>query len=83
MKKRILSMLLAIVMIVTLVPVSALAKYRGDIKYAVTGGYIYFDTSRGGYNGLRFKRHRSNYTGIYWWIYRERDFRWIQRLHKA
>lgn len=47
MKKRILSMLLAIVMIVTLVPVSALAKYRGDIKYAVTGGYIYFDTSRG------------------------------------
>ena len=44
MKKRILSVLLVLVMIVTLAPTSALA-YRNDfeVSYAVPGGYIIFD----------------------------------------
>ena len=48
MKKRILSLLLVLLMVVTLVPTAALAA-RGDndIAYPVTGGNIYFDKSTG------------------------------------
>ncbi len=44
MKKRILSILLVLVMVVSLVPTAALA-YRNDfeVSYAVPGGYIIFD----------------------------------------
>ena len=43
MKKKILSMLLVLLMVMTLVPVSALAWDKdNDIPYAVTGGNIYF-----------------------------------------
>ena len=48
MKKRILSLLLVLLMVVSLVPTAALAA-RGDtdIAYPVTGGNIYFDKSTG------------------------------------
>ena len=48
MKKRILSLLLVLLMVVTLVPTAALAtKSDTDIAYAVTGGNIYFDQATG------------------------------------
>lgn len=48
MKKRILSMLLVLLMVVSLVPTAALAyKSDTDVAYAVTGGNIYFDKSTG------------------------------------
>ena len=46
MKKRVLSLLLVLLMVVSLVPISALAK--GDVvAYKVTGGNIYFDKATG------------------------------------
>ena len=46
MKKRILSLLLVLLMVVTLVPTAALAE--GDVvAYEVTGGNIYFDKATG------------------------------------
>lgn len=48
MKKRILSLLLVLLMVVSLVPTAALAyKSDTDVEYAVTGGNIYFDKSTG------------------------------------
>ena len=48
MKKRFLSLLLAVFMVMTLVPVAAFAeKNDTDIAYAVTGGNIYFDKETG------------------------------------
>ena len=48
MKKRILSLLLVLMMVVSLVPTAALAdKSDTDVEYAVTGGNIYFDKSTG------------------------------------
>ncbi len=48
MKKRILSLLIALLMVLTLVPMTALAyKSDTDIAYAVTGGNLYFDKSTG------------------------------------
>lgn len=48
MKKRILSLLLVLLMVMTLVPTAALAtKSDTDIAYAVTGGNIYFDQATG------------------------------------
>ena len=46
MKKRILSMLLVLLMVVTLVPIAALAD-GNVVAYEVTGGKIYFDKSTG------------------------------------
>ena len=43
MKKRVLSLLLALLMVVTLIPTAALAYSATDVKYAVTGGYVYFN----------------------------------------
>lgn len=44
MKKRILSLLLVLLMVVSLVPTAALAiKGKDDIAYRVTNGNIYFD----------------------------------------
>lgn len=52
MKKRVLSLLLAILMVVSMAPMSALA-YRSDtdVTYAVEGGNIYFDKSTGTITG--------------------------------
>lgn len=47
MKKRILSLLLVLLMVVTLMPTAALAKSSTDIAYPVTGGNIYFDKAKG------------------------------------
>ena len=47
MKKRILSLLLVLLMVVSLVPTAALAKSSTDIAYPVTGGNIYFDKAKG------------------------------------
>ena len=48
MKKRILSLLFVLLMVVSLVPMSALAdKSDTDVAYAVTGGNIYFDQATG------------------------------------
>ena len=48
MKKRLLSLLLAVLMVMTLVPMSALAWHSDtDVAYAVTGGNIYFDKETG------------------------------------
>ena len=48
MKKRVLSLLLALLMVVTLMPTMALAeKSDTDVAYAVTGGSIYFGKSTG------------------------------------
>ncbi len=48
MKKRILSLLLVLMMVVSLVPTAALAdKSDTDVEYAVTNGNIYFDKSTG------------------------------------
>ena len=48
MKKRILSLLLVLLMVMTLVPTAALAtKSDTDIAYAVTGGNIYFEKATG------------------------------------
>ena len=48
MKKRVLSLLLALMMIVSLVPTAAMAfKSDTDVAYAVTGGNIYFNESTG------------------------------------
>lgn len=48
MKKRILSLLLVLLMVVSLVPVAALAdKSDTDIAYPVIGGNIYFDKTTG------------------------------------
>ena len=48
MKKRILSLLLVLLMVVSLVPTAALAdRSNTDIAYPVTGGNIYFDKSTG------------------------------------
>ena len=48
MKKRILSMLLVLLMVMSLAPMSALAdKSDTDIAYAVEGGNIYFDKATG------------------------------------
>ena len=48
MKKRILSLLLVLLMVVSLVPTAALAdKSDTDVAYAVTSGNIYFDKSTG------------------------------------
>ena len=48
MKKRILSLLLVLMMIVSLVPMSAMAATSStDVAYAVTGGNIYFNESTG------------------------------------
>ena len=48
MKKRILSLLLVLMMVVSLVPTAALAdKSSTDIAYPVTDGNIYFDQATG------------------------------------
>ena len=48
MKKRVLSLLLVLLMVVSLVPISALAdKSNTDVAYAVEGGNIYFDKATG------------------------------------
>jgi hypothetical protein len=48
MKKRILSLLLAILMVITVVPTISLAdKSSTDVKYSEIGGYIYFDKYTG------------------------------------
>ena len=47
MKKRILSLLLVLMMIVSLVPTAAMAYSSADVAYAVTGGNIYFNESTG------------------------------------
>lgn len=47
MKKRILSLLLVLLMVVTLMPTAALAKSSTDIAYPVTSGNIYFDKAKG------------------------------------
>ena len=47
MKKRLLSLLLVLLMVVTLMPTAALAKSSTDIAYPVTGGNIYFDQAKG------------------------------------
>lgn len=48
MKKRVLSLLLVVLMVVSLVPISALAdKSNTDVAYAVEGGNIYFDKATG------------------------------------
>ena len=48
MKKRVLSLLLVLLMIMSLVPMSALAdRSNTDVAYAVEGGNIYFDKTRG------------------------------------
>ena len=46
MKKRVLSLLLVLLMVVTLVPTAALAD-SDTVKYAVEGGNIYFDKATG------------------------------------
>ena len=46
MKKRILSLLLVLLMVVSLVPVAALAE-DDVVAYEVTGGNIYFDKTTG------------------------------------
>ena len=48
MKKRVLSLLLVLLMVVSLAPMSALAdKSNTDVAYAVEGGNIYFDKAKG------------------------------------
>ena len=48
MKKRVLSLLLVLLMVMSLVPMSALAdRSNTDVAYAVEGGNIYFDKTRG------------------------------------
>ena len=47
MKKRVLSLLLALMMIVSLVPTAVMAYSSTDVAYAVTGGNIYFNESTG------------------------------------
>ena len=48
MKKRVLSLLLVVLMVVSLVPISALAdKSNTDVAYAVEGGNIYLDKATG------------------------------------
>ena len=48
MKKRVLSLLLVLLMVVSLVPISALAdKSNTDVAYAVERGNIYFDKAKG------------------------------------
>ena len=48
MKKRVLSLLLVLLMVVSLVPMSALAdRSNTDVAYAVEGGNIYFDKATG------------------------------------
>ena len=48
MKKRVLSLLLVLLMVMSLVPMSALAdKSNTDVAYAVEGGNIYFDKAKG------------------------------------
>lgn len=52
MKKRVLSLLLVLLMVVSMVPMSALAyKSDTDVAYAVEGGNIYFDKSTGTITG--------------------------------
>ena len=46
MKKRVLSLLLVMLMVVSLVPTSAFAA-NDVVPYGVTGGYLYFDRSTG------------------------------------
>ncbi len=46
MKKRVLSLLLVLLMIMSLVPTSAFAA-NDVVPYGVTGGYLYFDRSTG------------------------------------
>ena len=46
MKKRVLSLLLVLLMVVSLVPTSAFAA-NDVVSYGVTGGYLYFDRSTG------------------------------------
>ena len=46
MKKRVLSLLLVVLMIMSLVPTSAFAA-NDVVPYGVTGGYLYFDRSTG------------------------------------
>lgn len=50
MKKRILSLMLVLLMVVTLVPTAALAD-SDTVKYAVEGGNIHFDKSTGTVTG--------------------------------
>ena len=50
MKKRILSLLLVLLMVVSLIPTSALAE-DNIVPYKVTGGNIYFDKSTGTITG--------------------------------
>ena len=47
MKKRVLSLLLVLLMVVSLVPISALADKSSTVAYAVEGGNIYFDKATG------------------------------------
>ena len=48
MKKRVLSLLLVLLMVVSLVPISALAdRSNTDVAYAVERGNIYFDKAKG------------------------------------
>ena len=48
MKRRILSMLLVLMMLLTIMPTAALAdKSSTDVAYKVEGGNIYFDKSTG------------------------------------
>ena len=46
MKKRVLSLLLVLLMVMSLVPTSAFAA-NDVVSYGVTGGYLYFDRSTG------------------------------------
>lgn len=46
MKKRILSLLLVMLMVVSLVPTAALAE-NSIVAYEVTSGNIYFDSKHG------------------------------------
>ena len=51
MKKRVLSLLLVLLMVVSLVPISALADKSSTVAYAVEGGNIYFYKSTGTITG--------------------------------
>ena len=59
MKKRILSLLLVLLMVVTLVPTAALAE-DDVVAYEVTGGNIYFNKSTGEITGCDFDVTEAN-----------------------
>ena len=55
MKKKALSLIVALVMVITMLPLTGVAGrfnvQDSDVKYAVPGGYIYFDKSSGTITG--------------------------------